>query len=220
MLRRRARDHPRAAFSDTLHPIYEGRGFRWRKDDAPEDALSDIVDYGRTTAGDAAGKVAAHALLPAAADRRARNCACRSAAAGNGIPPRPELKEAGQTDYVAFVNRFAADTRIGEIDGVYSHWLTAGRAASAMPISRRCASSSRPCPRGQERGSRQVAETLVEIYLGRDAGQRVLRGRILRGVAEWINAALWFSDLRSYTTITDTAAPRRSSRCSTTMPRR
>jgi adenylate cyclase len=35
----------------------------------------------------------------------------------------------------------------------------------------------------------------------------VLSGRILRGVAEWINTALWYSDLRGYTAITDSAAP-------------
>ena len=46
-----------------------------------------------------------------------------------------------------------------------------------------------------------------ETYLGRDAGQRVLRGRIARGVADRIDAVLWFSDLRGYTRITDTAAP-------------
>jgi len=32
-------------------------------------------------------------------------------------------------------------------------------------------------------------------------------GRIQRGVADRIEAALWFSDLRSFTTITDTAKP-------------
>ena len=53
----------------------------------------------------------------------------------------------------------------------------------------------------------KVADTLVEVYLGRDAGQRVLKGRIQRGVADRIEAALWFSDLRSFTTITDTAKP-------------
>ena len=35
----------------------------------------------------------------------------------------------------------------------------------------------------------------------------MLSGRILRGVAEWINTALWYSDLRGYTTISDSAAP-------------
>src|SRR5262249_54109531 len=53
----------------------------------------------------------------------------------------------------------------------------------------------------------RIADTLVEVYLGRDAGRRVLEGRIQRGVADRIEAALWFSDLRSYTTITDSAPP-------------
>ena len=53
----------------------------------------------------------------------------------------------------------------------------------------------------------RIADTLVEVYLGRDAGRRVLEGRIPRGVADRINAVLWFSDLRNYTTITDSAAP-------------
>jgi adenylate cyclase len=53
----------------------------------------------------------------------------------------------------------------------------------------------------------RIAETLVETYLGRDAGRRVLSGLIARGVAEKIGAVLWFSDLRGYTRITDTAPP-------------
>ena len=36
---------------DTLHPIYEGRAFRWRVD-AP-DAV-EVLDYGRTNEGEAA----------------------------------------------------------------------------------------------------------------------------------------------------------------------
>ena len=43
--------------------------------------------------------------------------------------------------------------------------------------------------------------------LGRDAGQRVLQGRIRRGVAEKITAVLWYSDLRDFTRITDRASP-------------
>jgi adenylate cyclase len=53
----------------------------------------------------------------------------------------------------------------------------------------------------------RIAGTLVETYLGRDAGRRVLSGRIARGVAERIEAVLWFSDLRGFTRITDTAPP-------------
>ena len=50
-----------------------------------------------------------------------------------------------------------------------------------------------------------MTRTLMETYLGRDAGQRVLSGRIVRGIAEQIDAVVWFSDLRGFTRITDTA---------------
>src|ERR687898_933590 len=53
----------------------------------------------------------------------------------------------------------------------------------------------------------RIYETLVETYLGRDAGRSVLGGRIARGVAERIEAVLWYSDLRSYTRISDTIPP-------------
>src|ERR1700737_1723290 len=38
-------------FIDTLHPIFEGRGFRWN---ATETNESDIFEYGSTSEGDAA----------------------------------------------------------------------------------------------------------------------------------------------------------------------
>ena len=53
----------------------------------------------------------------------------------------------------------------------------------------------------------RIAETLVETYLGRDAGRRVLSGRIARGVSERIETVLWFSDLHNYTRISDSSPP-------------
>src|SRR5215218_10103717 len=50
----------------------------------------------------------------------------------------------------------------------------------------------------------RMTGTLMETYLGRGAGQRVLGGRIVRGIAERIDAVIWFSDLRGFTRITDT----------------
>ena len=47
--------------------------------------------------------------------------------------------------------------------------------------------------------------TLMETYLGRDPGRRVLGGRIMRGIADRIDAVIWFSDLRGFTRITDSA---------------
>jgi adenylate cyclase len=112
------------------------------------------------------------------------------------------------TDYLALITRFAAPGVIGEMDAVYSSWATdrpqgfdevhVKALTDLMPtlaLAVKCFSLAR------------IAGTLVEIYLGRDAGQRVLNGMIRRGVAERINAVLWYSDLREFTRITDRAAP-------------
>jgi adenylate cyclase len=48
-----------------------------------------------------------------------------------------------------------------------------------------------------------VASTVLETYLGRDAGHRVLTGEIERGSAEAIRAVIWFSDLRGFTKLAD-----------------
>src|SRR5262249_47194020 len=119
-----------------------------------------------------------------------------------------EMKDLGYTDNIIFIRRFAEGTTIGEMDCVYSTWATRSdqgfsdadilalrRLAPTLGLAIKSAALAR------------VADTLVEVYLGRDAGQRVLKGRIQRGVADRIEAALWFSDLRSFTTITDTAKP-------------
>jgi len=43
----------------------------------------------------------------------------------------------------------------------------------------------------------------METYLGRDPGQRVLSGRIVRGR---IDAVVWFSDLREITIVSAAVA--------------
>lgn len=48
-----------------------------------------------------------------------------------------------------------------------------------------------------------VASTVIETYLGKDAGHRVLTGDIERGSAEIIRAVIWFSDLRGFTRLAD-----------------
>ena len=136
----------------------------------------------------------------------------RSAAASASASPTDDfsqletLRQDGHTDYLAMVNRFAREGVIGEMECVYSHWMTRHdegfseadlealrRLVPTLALAIKCTSLAR------------IAGTLVEVYLGRDAGHRVLSGRILRGVADRISTVLWFSDLRGYTTITDTA---------------
>ncbi len=47
------------------------------------------------------------------------------------------------------------------------------------------------------------AKTLLETYLGRDAGMRVLGGLIERGEGVTIAAAIWYCDLRDFTAISN-----------------
>jgi adenylate cyclase len=53
----------------------------------------------------------------------------------------------------------------------------------------------------------RVSTTLMETYLGRETGRRILDGLIRRGDGEAINAVLWFSDLRGFTALNERLPP-------------
>jgi adenylate cyclase len=52
--------------------------------------------------------------------------------------------------------------------------------------------------------TRHTARILLDTYVGRHAGERVLKGLIKRGDGETIHAVIWFSDLRGSTRLADT----------------
>lgn len=56
--------------------------------------------------------------------------------------------------------------------------------------------------------TRQVATTLLNTYVGPRTGERILNGAIKRGDGETLQAALWFSDLRDFTPLTETLTPK------------
>jgi adenylate cyclase len=201
-------------FIDTLHPIHEGRLFRWGF--GATETL--VLEYGRTNP---------EAFAAADSDPKALEAAkrwqrsvfykmlqtgdsllrCRlNAATKDDFAFLAELFADGMTDYVAIITRFAAEGVIGEMDCVYSSWITSSpdgfsdgqiavleRLAPYLALAIKSVSLAR------------MTATLMETYLGRDAGQRVLGGRIMRGIAERIDAVVWFSDLRGFTRVTDTA---------------
>jgi adenylate cyclase len=190
---------------DTLHPTYEGRAFRWHVTPTNE---SSTLEYGPTTEGEAAEKWRQspfYHLLQTGTDEYRWQIA-RSDVEGLGTVR--SLKDKGHTDYLALVHRFDKDGSIGARDAVYSHWTTDADAGfgdedldalrelvPSVALAIKCISLNR------------VAATLVDVYLGHQTGQRVLQGQMTRGVAERIHAALWFSDLRDFTTISDQIAP-------------
>lgn len=51
--------------------------------------------------------------------------------------------------------------------------------------------------------SRNSAKTLMETYVGKRAGLRVLDGEISRGDGSHIDAVIWFSDLRGFTSLAE-----------------
>jgi adenylate cyclase len=188
--------------ADTLHPIYEGRAFRWNRDKE----TTVLTEYGRSD--DDLGRWQRSPFFHLEQSGESWLRRRLTPESQNEFSIFPELLAAGTTDYVALVNRFAAEEIIGNMDGVYSSWATDDplgfrdsdidvlcRLTPILALAVKSASLAR------------IAETLVETYLGRDAGRRVLEGRIARGVADRIEAVLWFSDLRGYTRISDTSAP-------------
>jgi adenylate cyclase len=50
---------------------------------------------------------------------------------------------------------------------------------------------------------RRKASILLDTYVGRRAGERILGGQIRRGHTETMHAAIWLSDLRGFTALSD-----------------
>jgi adenylate cyclase len=199
---------------DTLHPVHEGRLFRWS--DGPAEAP--LQEYGRTSP-DGLAAAGSDPKAVEAAERWRRSPFYRMLQTGDSVLRRrlsaatkdeflvlSDLLAAGMTDYVAIISRFAAEPVIGEMDGVYASWATRapdgfsdGHVAALERLAPYFALAIKSV------SLEHMTGTLMETYLGRDAGRRVLSGRIVRGIAERIDAVVWFSDLRGFTRISDTA---------------
>jgi adenylate cyclase len=54
-----------------------------------------------------------------------------------------------------------------------------------------------------------ATRALLEVYLGKNAARRVLAGEFQRGRGELIDAAIWFSDVRGFTQLSDRTPPAR-----------
>src|SRR3982074_1283243 len=192
-------------FIDTLHPIFEGRGFRWNDTETNE---SDTFEYGSTSEGHAAQNwrrsTFYHMLEHGHRELQINLADCASL----DFSLIDELAAKGHRHFLAFVHRFGEAGTLGQMDCVYSYWLT----RRAEGFSEQGLSALRdlvPVLGLAIKSGAQVdvARTLGRVYLGRDASEQVLRGRISRGVTERINAVLWFSDLRGSTAISENLTP-------------
>jgi adenylate cyclase len=190
------------AIMDTLHPVYEGRVFFWSGDKPVETPVS---EYAPTNLGgyEEEGWRASpfyHLLENGEEEMRQR----LDGGKPMSFSVMEELRQEGQTDWFAMIQRFDKEAAIGEMDCFMSRWTTnreggfsdadltgLRRLVPVLGLAIKSASLMR------------VAESLAEAYLGRDPGRRVLEGRVSRGAAERISAAIWFSDMQGYTKLSE-----------------
>ncbi|HEX4241094.1 MAG TPA: adenylate/guanylate cyclase domain-containing protein, partial [Steroidobacteraceae bacterium] len=192
-------------FIDTLHPIFEGRGFRWNDIETDE---ADIFEYGSSSEGDAAQnwrRSTHYHMLEHGKDEMLIDLAESGSLDFTQVR---DLWAKGHRHFLAFVHRFGEAGTIGEMDGVYSYWTT--RKESGFSERELAALRDLVPVLGlaiKSAAQVDIARTLGRVYLGRDTAELVMRGRIARGVSERIKAVLWFSDLRGSTGISESIAP-------------
>ncbi len=113
-----------------------------------------------------------------------------------------ELAEQGHTDY------FGLPIVIGGEHGATMIFGTCARDGfSEDDIQQLETLGAYLAPVLEAHGLRQLSRSLMNTYVGKRTGAKVLAGMIRRGDAEVIDAALWFSDLRDFTHLTETLAP-------------
>ena len=192
-------------FIDTLHPIYEGRGFRWSDIETNE---ADTFEYKSSADGDASKnwrRSVFHHMLENAHDELAIDLAD---AATLDFSMIGDLADKGHRHLLAFIHRFGEAGTLGQMDCFYSYWLTRrdqGFADGELDALRDLVPLLGLAIKSAQHVD--IARTLGRVYLGRDASEKVLSGRISRGITDWINAVLWFSDLRGSTAISDSIGP-------------
>ncbi|MEX0408053.1 adenylate/guanylate cyclase domain-containing protein [Aquibium sp. LZ166] len=191
---------------ETLHPVHEGRLFFW---DPEAPAGGEVIEVSHVE-----DRGALHGQwlrspfhhLHVSGERMLRR---RLSPAGpEDFDVLADLRGEGYTDYLVQLQRFAPAGAIGEMDCVNASWATRSPTGfSDRDIEALTALFPGFALALKSVSLQRIAATLLETYLGRDAGRRVLQGRIERGETEHVRAVIWFSDLRSFTRLTDTAPP-------------
>ena len=190
---------------DTLDPVFEGRAFRWTDTDTNEGDTFEYLPSDDGEASDNWRRSLFYHMLET--DKPELHLDLRETSSRE-FSRMEEIATRGHRHLMGFVHRFGATGSIGQMDCVYSYWTTRQpdgfdeHARSALrdllpvlALALKAATVAR------------IARTVGRVYLGRDAAEQVMGGRISRGVSEWINAVLWFSDLRGSTAISEAIEP-------------
>ena len=190
----------------TLHPQWGGYGYTWwrhpnpfeprqfeRGDEFEQALLSSAIGYLIRQAESSATPYTSLRRRLSGPDARL------------DLPSLEPLAAAGATDYFAEVIGFGANADASRGTGIgYSfatdrpegfHEDDLALLKAVLPV----VSLAMMAHAGHK-----IASSLLEAYLGADAGHRVHAGAIERGSVESIHAVLWYADVRGFTAIADT----------------
>ena len=184
-----------AVFVRTLHPEVAGRRFIWRQGE--DVGISDLPYEGLQQPEYRDGIFLR--VVETAAPVRHRLDAAPGTADSAVLA---QLREQGATDYVASPLVFSdgtihAATWATKQPGGFAEEEIAAIEAIVTPLARVA----------EIRAAQRVASTLLDAYVGHNAGERILSGRIRRGDTEAIQAAIWLSDMRGFTALADRLPP-------------
>jgi adenylate cyclase len=117
---------------------------------------------------------------------------------GTHFPFFDDMRAEGVTDYIALPLVFTdssihASSWTTKHPGGFSDEQLAGLRTMMPPLARLA----------EIVGLQRISLTLLDTYVGNRAGERILAGQIRRGHTETMHAAIWLSDLRGFTALSD-----------------
>jgi adenylate cyclase len=177
-------------FVRTLHPDILARNFIWRRG---AEVVAGTAGFDLRNSPDFINSPLAIVF------REGREVRCRlDDPASSRFPFLDDMRAEGVTDYIALPLLF--------IDGSVhaSSWTTrqpGGFSEDELATLRRIVT---PLARIVEIVNlRRTASLLLDTYVGNRAGERILHGQIRRGHTDTMDAAIWLSDLRGFTALSD-----------------
>jgi len=178
------------AFVRTLHPHVVGRSFHWH---AGAKVSVRENTYAYLNSDEFRQSAMAEVFRTGQPVRR------RGAAGSRALL---DLARPGVTDYLALPLEFMN----GEVHGIaFTTSAPGGFDASHVEA---LSQIVRPLTRvGEIFALSRTAVNLLNTYVGRNAGERILAGHIQRGDTDSIRCVIWFSDLRGFTRMADSVAP-------------
>jgi adenylate cyclase len=184
-----------AVFVRTLHPQITGRRFLWRLGAGVEVGE---LEFERLETAEYRESPVVRVYATMAPLRRR----LRQASDATDFEVLQRLYAEGATDYLASPLLF--------IDGTVhvATWATRNPGGFTDEQIAALESIVAPLARVAEISAlRRTATNLLDTYVGRHAGERILAGRVRRGDSESILAAIWLSDMRGFTALADRVSP-------------